>query len=234
MRKLKYEILKARLVLMRAIGLITGEEFVCRKLELKARTGDAFDRWRFLNRHNFTTVTGDFDIGRVSVGKGTYGVLDVEIFDEGDSRLEIGNFCSIGPEVHFLLASEHAYDCLSTYPFRVKAGLSAFEAKSKGSIVIGDDVWIGLGAIIGSGVRIGQGAVIAAGSVVVKDVEPYAIVGGNPARLIRYRFSDKVRNRLADVDLGGLDLDSVAARADALSAPLDEANLEAVLGRLAL
>ena len=232
MRKLKYEILKFRLVLMRLFGLITDEEFACRKLELKARTGDAFDKWRFLNRHNFTTVTGDFDIGRVSVGKGTYGVLDVEIFDEGDSRLEIGNFCSIGPETHFLLASEHAYDCLSTYPFRVKAGLSAFEAKSKGSIVIGDDVWIGLGAIIGSGVKIGQGAVIAAGSVVIKDVEPYAIVGGNPARLIRYRFSDKVRNRLSGVNLGGLDLDSVSARADALSMSLNESNLEAVLGRM--
>lgn len=70
------------------------------------------------------------------------------------------------------------------------------EATSKGDIVVKDDVWIGYGSIILSGVHIGQGAVIAAGSVVSHDVPPYAIVGGVPARLIKYRFSEEMTKKL--------------------------------------
>ena len=70
-----------------------------------------------------------------------------------------------------------------------------------GNIIVNDDVWICEGAIICSGVTIGQGAVIAAGAVVTKDVEPYAIVGGNPARVIKYRFNEKLRQRLCEIDI---------------------------------
>lgn len=81
---------------------------------------------------------------------------------------------------------------VSTYPFKRKLFHGGEEAVSKGDIIVGDDVWVGYGATILSGVHIGQGAVIAAGAVVNKDVPPYAIVGGIPAKVIKYRFSESV------------------------------------------
>ena len=75
------------------------------------------------------------------------------------------------------------------------------EAGTKGSIIVKDDVWIGTNAIICSGVTIGQGAIIAAGAVVTKDVAPYAIVGGNPAKVIKYRFDEEIRNKLLSIDI---------------------------------
>jgi acetyltransferase-like isoleucine patch superfamily enzyme len=86
--------------------------------------------------------------------------------------------------VKFLLSGNHQYDIISTYPYELlvvkSRGRGVGIAVAKGNIVIGDDVWIGANAIICSGVTIGQGAIVAAGAVVVKDVEPYSIVGGNP------------------------------------------------------
>ena len=78
------------------------------------------------------------------------------------------------------------------------------EAGSKGDIVIKDDVWIGQNAIICSGVTVGQGAVVAAGAVVTKDVEPYAIVGGNPAKFIKYRLDESLRKKLEKIDVAAL------------------------------
>lgn len=78
------------------------------------------------------------------------------------------------------------------------------EAGSKGNIVIKDDVWIGQNAIICSGVTVGQGAVVAAGAVVTKDVEPYAIVGGNPAKFIKYRLDESLRKKLEKTDVAAL------------------------------
>lgn len=82
-------------------------------------------------------------------------------------------------------------------------------AGSKGDIVIHDDVWIGYGAIITSGLEIGQGAVIAAGSVVTKNIPPYAIVGGNPAHIIRYRFDEELRLKLCTLDLSKIDVETI-------------------------
>ena len=79
-----------------------------------------------------------------------------------------------------------------------------FEAKSKGDIIIKDDVWIGTNAIILSGVTIGQGAIIAAGAVVTKDVPPYAIAGGNPAQIIKYRFEPEIIEKLKKFDYSKL------------------------------
>ena len=78
------------------------------------------------------------------------------------------------------------------------------ESKGKGDIIVKDDVWIGARATICSGVTIGQGAIIGAGAVVTKDVEPYSIVAGNPAKLIRYRFNEGIRNRLNKIDVAEL------------------------------
>lgn len=96
-------------------------------------------------------------------------------------------------------------DSFSTFPFKVKFLNYKFEALTKGPIIVKDDVWIGFGSLVLSGVTIGQGAVIAAGSVVTKDVPPYAIVGGNPAHVIRYRFSNEKIESLKQIDFSDID-----------------------------
>ncbi len=112
----------------------------------------------------------------------------------------MGPFCSVAAGVKVFLGGEHRTDWVSTYPFtefwpEVSQGITGHPL-SRGDVVIGHDVWIGTEAMIMSGVRIGNGAVIGARAVVTKDVPHYAIVAGNPARVIRNRFSDDVVDRL--------------------------------------
>jgi acetyltransferase-like isoleucine patch superfamily enzyme len=110
------------------------------------------------------------------------------------SPVEIGAFCSIAPEVLFVCHADHPTETASTFGIqdRIVKTRTIYEyLRTKGPIVVGNDVWVGTRAIVLSGVRIGDGAIVAAGSVVTKDVPPYAIVAGNPARLIRYRFSEE-------------------------------------------
>jgi acetyltransferase-like isoleucine patch superfamily enzyme len=158
-------------------------------------------KWRRLNSHNETIPINIFRLEKVSVGKKTYGLINAMDSSLSDTKLIIGSYCSIAPGVQFLLGGEHQIDGISTFPFKVKCFGHEMEASSKGDIIIGDDVWICTNVIICSGIRIGQGAVVAAGAVVTKDVEPYAIVGGNPAKLIRYRFDEKIRNKLLEIDI---------------------------------
>lgn len=165
-------------------------------------------RWRKKNKNNFTTVENSFNQSCVSVGDYTYGSLNVLTESETD-RLVIGRFCSIAAGVKFILSSEHRTDCFSTFPFKVKILGESHEAQSKGNIVIDDDVWIATNAIILSGIHIGQGAVIGAGAVVTKDVPPYAIVGGVPAKVIKYRFSDKTIDKLLRVDFSKINSEFV-------------------------
>lgn len=113
-------------------------------------------------------------------------------------RLLIGKFCSIACGAKFLFNSaNHALGSLSTYPFPIFYNEWGLEGKnvadawdSKGDITLGNDVWIGYEAVILAGVTIGDGAIIGARAVVTRDVPPYAIVGGVPARLIRRRFDE--------------------------------------------
>lgn len=136
----------------------------------------------------------------VEVGRYSYGELNVVTFDS-KTKLKIGSFVSIAQHVTFLLDVEHYIDHLSTFPWRVKMlRESEPETFSKGNIVIDDDVWIGYGATIMSGVHIAQGAVIAAGAVVTKDVPAYAIVGGIPAKVIKFRFDTACINELEKMD----------------------------------
>jgi acetyltransferase-like isoleucine patch superfamily enzyme len=189
--------------------------------------------WRKRNSHNFTTPAMHFKMDAVQVGKGTYGNLFVITRDYQTVKLTIGSYCSIADGVKFLLSGNHQYDIISTYPYELlimMSGGAVGIAVAKGDIVVGDDVWIGANAIICSGVTIGQGAIVAAGAVVVKDVEPYSIVGGNPAKLIKYRFNDNIRKKLAQIKI-----ENIFERAknsnnfDILHKVLDENNIDEII-----
>lgn len=156
-------------------------------------------QWRKKNPHNSTyLIQNGSPIGEVRVGNHTYGGLNV--LNCTNNKLIIGSYCSIAKQTAFILGVDHRMSGISTYPFRKLMIQGEQEAISKGDIVIEDDVWIGYGAIILSGVHIGQGAAVAAGAVVSKDVPPYAIVGGIPARVIKYRFPESVRKKLEKID----------------------------------
>lgn len=188
-------------------------DFLHRKAELR--------KWRKKNYHNKTFLTGPlFDVNCVTVGKETYGPINVEM-SRNDIHLKIGNFCSIANGVTFILSAEHNTNLISTYPFKVLyTKTDESEALSKGDIIVDDDVWIGYGATILSGVHIGQGAVIAAGAIVTKDVEPYQIVAGVPAKPIKYRFDKELINELLNVDFSKLDRDTVKKNIETLYSPL--------------
>lgn len=142
-------------------------------------------------------------------GKGTYARhLDVHDWGEG-TILEVGAFCSIGDAVQVFLASgDHKPEFVTTYPFhklreagkKIEGGQSA-----KGNVKIGNDVWIGREAVIMAGVTIGDGAVVGAHAVVAKDVAPYAVVVGNPAREIKKRFDEQTIRELLEIRWWDLD-----------------------------
>ncbi|MFC4668188.1 type B chloramphenicol O-acetyltransferase [Seohaeicola nanhaiensis] len=118
--------------------------------------------------------------------------------EDGADRLVIGSFCSIGSGAAFVMAGNqgHRNDWISTFPFYWMPEVEAFGGaangyQAAGDTVVGHDVWIGSEAIVMPGVRIGHGAVIGARALVTRDVAPYAVVGGNPARVIRQRFDDR-------------------------------------------
>jgi acetyltransferase-like isoleucine patch superfamily enzyme len=169
--------------------------------------------WYFYNIKNNThieeyTVSFRTKIGEmVIIRKGSEISRNVEIGDFSyisgpRSYVEaalIGKYCSIARQVT-IGVSNHNYKWITTHPILtspeygyINMGVDEFQ---KNPPVIGNDVWVGMNSVIMRGVVIGDGAVIAANSVVTKDVPPYAIVGGNPAKIIKYRFSDKIIEKL--------------------------------------
>ncbi len=131
-------------------------------------------------------------------GIGSYGLPEVHDWQEG-STLKIGAYCSIAEGVQIFLGGHHRADWVTTFPFPAFLGEAAHISGyngTRGDVVIGSDVWLCTNSSILSGVTIGHGAVVAAGALVTRDVPPYAVVGGNPATFIRWRFPEEVRAEL--------------------------------------
>jgi acetyltransferase-like isoleucine patch superfamily enzyme len=137
--------------------------------------------------------------------RGTYFDRNVNIISwSNDYVINVGKYCSIGRDCNFFLHANHRYDWITTSsqlwgPVTNEIAQMHMEMghpTCNGDITVGNDVWIGAKSTIMSGVKIGDGAIVAANSVVTKDVEPYAIVGGNPSKLIRYRFDE---NQIKDL-----------------------------------
>ncbi|MGK7942175.1 MAG: CatB-related O-acetyltransferase, partial [Crocosphaera sp.] len=125
-------------------------------------------------------------------------------FDFIGDKLIIGKFCAIASNVKFIMnGGNHALNHFTTYPFAIFGhaweNTMSLEGEVKGDTVIGNDVWLGYNSLMMPGIKVGDGAIIAANSVVTKDIKPYTIVGGNPAQLIRKRFSDDVINLLLEL-----------------------------------
>lgn len=178
-------------------------------------------KWRSLNKNNNTTIANIFDLSKVKVGKYTYGPLKVYEWGSKNEKLIIGNYVSIAQDVKFILGGNHRYDTFSTYPFKSMYCKGGQEAYSNGPIIVNDDVWIGMSSIIISGVTIGKGAVIAAGSVVTKNVPQYAIIGGNPAQIIKYRFKDSLIEKISEVDLSSIDREFINSNIDLMYKRVD-------------
>ena len=150
-------------------------------------------------------VAKQFVVGNstIIIGPFTYGEEHLKLLEWGEgASLVIGNFCSIASDITIFLGGNHCIDWISTYPFG-HVNLDDFgytklvgHPSSNGNVVIGNDVWIGRGSTIMSGIQIGDGAVIAANSHVVKNIQPYTVVGGNPAKIIKARFSEEIINLL--------------------------------------
>lgn len=191
-------------------------------------------QWRDLNKHNETILTrshGPINLNQLTVGRRSYGGITVWTFGNPDERLAIGSFVSIADDVTFLLGGNHPTQGFSTFPFKTKY-FATLEATTKGAIIVGDDVWIGYNSIILSGVTIGQGAVVAAGSIVTKDVDPYSIVGGNPAKLIKHRFAPEIIEKMLTIDYSKISDQSILRNRDALYQTITVENIDTILTNL--
>ena len=141
------------------------------------------------------TISKNVEIGRYTSINGSGTRIAAHI-----NKIKIGNFCSIASNV-VIQEYYHKFERVSSYYIHKNIFGDALENDiySKGDIVIEHDVWIGSNSVILSGVTIGKGSVIGAGSVVTKDIAPYSIVGGNPARVIKVRFDQKTINYLENI-----------------------------------
>jgi acetyltransferase-like isoleucine patch superfamily enzyme len=156
----------------------------------------------------------------VTIGRHTYGGPLIPSYAGSAVTVEIGSFCSIAANVVLLVGSGHNPNWVSTWPIREVFGLPGqyeHHPVYRGPTVIGNDVWIGRDALILDGITIGDGAVIAARAVVTKDVRPYAVVGGVPAKEIRRRFSDEQVDALLEIAWWDWPEEQIIREADALN-----------------
>lgn len=144
-------------------------------------------------------------------------------FDFIGDKLIIGKFCMIASDVRFIMnGANHLTEAVTSYPFAIfgKDWANAMDGKtypSKGDTIIGNDVWMGFNATIMAGVKIGDGAIIATNTVVTKDVEPYTIVGGNPAKEIKKRFSKEQIDILLELKWWDWDIEKITQNVQLLT-----------------
>jgi acetyltransferase-like isoleucine patch superfamily enzyme len=168
----------------------------------------------------------------VTIGRYTYGADDILVRQWGEgAALRIGAFCSISSSVMVFLGGNHRTDWITTFSFGhiFQSELGGDDIighpATNGDVVIGNDVWVGHGVTILSGVTVGDGAVLAANATVTKDVQPYEIVGGNPAKLIRRRFDDTLIDLLLELRWWDLPVETIREINDKLCAPPTESAL---------
>jgi virginiamycin A acetyltransferase len=192
---------------------------------------------RRLNRHNLTAVYLRKDIKKrgFEVGEFSYGLPIIRDWG-GPTRLVMGKYCSIADGVEIFLGGNHRVDWATTYPFPAMASLWK-EARSivghpatRGDVVIGSDVWLGAKCVILSGITIGHGAVVGTRAVVTRDVPPYAIVAGNPARIVKMRFNKEDVQRMLAASWWELDRETVRC----LMPLLASNQIEALLRKIAV
>lgn len=155
--------------------------------------------------------------GRIKgVGRYTYGHGNIQIHYWGeDTWLDIGSFCSIAGNIQVFLGGNHRTDWASTYPFgHIHHNIfptfnGVGHPATNGDVTIGNDVWIGSNVTIMSGITIGDGAVVGAGSLVTKDIPPYTIVGGNPAKIIKQRFNQTIIDKLLQYKWWDLEISTI-------------------------
>jgi acetyltransferase-like isoleucine patch superfamily enzyme len=179
------------------------------------------ERRQALERHRLERMA--FDSRLLTLGRASYGEPRVSVTPSGYERVRAGSFVSIGLDVVFLNGGDHRTDWITTFSLRAVFDMpGAYKdgnPSNKGDIVIGNDVWIGSGARVLSGVTIGDGAVIGGYSVVAKDVRPYAIVVGNPAREVRRRFSDEQVDALLSIAWWDWPMEKILERTGELCDP---------------
>ncbi|MCU8024497.1 MULTISPECIES: Vat family streptogramin A O-acetyltransferase [unclassified Shewanella] len=159
---------------------------------------------KFISRENI--IVGDYTYYDDPAGPERFESNVLYHFDFIGDKLNIGKFCAIAKDVKFIMnGANHQVSGFSTYPFYIfgngweKAAPKPEDLPFKGDTCIGNDVWIGYNATIMPGVKIGHGAIVASQSVVTKDVPPYAVVGGNPATVIKLRFEQTVIDELVTI-----------------------------------
>ena len=135
----------------------------------------------------------------MKIGRHSYIVGQLNLSSSGSEKIEIGNFCSLAHNVTINTDCGHNYKKISTFPFTQIMGIGNDGCTHRGGVKIGNDVWIGTGVILMPGIEIGDGAVIGAYSVVAKNIPPYAVVVGNPAKVIKYRFDEQKIKELLEL-----------------------------------
>jgi acetyltransferase-like isoleucine patch superfamily enzyme len=157
---------------------------------------------KLISFHRKWAVDKSINDGRLIVGDYTYGKENLHImsFRGSEANVKIGKFCSIASDVRLITGGIHPVDWVSTYPiyerFIQPSSFQEGMPSTNGDIIIGNDVWIATDVTILSGIRIGNGAIIGTGSVITRDVPDYAIVAGNPGKLVRFRFKEEDIKRL--------------------------------------
>lgn len=163
----------------------------------------------------YNTIYDNVSLNNVTLGDFTYIASNTKIMNT-----KIGKFCSIGPYC-YIGSSKHPTNFVSTHPIfysTLKQAQICFSSenafKEYEDIEIGNDVWVGLMSVILDGVTIGNGSVVAAGAVVTKDVPPYAVVGGVPAKIIKYRFDENIIKQLEKIKWWDFDIDFLSKNYD--------------------